>query len=374
MQDAIATALERWPTDGVPRNQTAWIVTAARNRALDLLRRRGVHDRAVAALTNWTSTVSVDEYGDEVDPFPDERLALIFACCHPALAQEAQVALTLRLVAGLATPDIARAFMVPEATMGQRLSRAKAKVRDAGIPIAVPGSDGLPERRDAVLAVVYLIFNAGYSDVERASTAAEAIRLGRLLTELLPGDAEAYGLLALMLLQESRRAARIASDGSLVVLAEQDRGRWDRAAIAEGMQALRRAVSFAQSGQYQLQASIAACHALAPAHQATDWRAIVALYGELFRARGSPVVELNRAVAIALSGRPEHAWEILDDIESELYDYNAFKIARGDVAMRMGEFELAQRWFTEAARQAPTDQERRFLLGRADEARRSSPR
>ena len=374
MQDAIATALERWSTDGVPNNQTAWIITAARNRALDLLRRRGSHDRAVAALTRSIPTVSVDEYGEDAEPFPDERLALMFACCHPALAQEAQVALTLRLVAGLATPEIARAFMVPDATMGQRLSRAKTKVRDAGIPIAVPERSALPERRDAVLAVVYLIFNAGYSDVDRAPTAAEAIRLGRLLAELLPTDSEVHGLLALMLLQESRRAARTAPDGSLVVLQEQDRTLWDQAAIVEGIRALRRAASLAPSGQYQLQAAIAACHALAPTNEATDWRAIVGLYTELFRTTGSPVVELNRAVAIALSGQPAQAWAILDEIEPGLVDYAAFKVARGDVAMRLGAFQVAQRWFTEAARAAATDQERRFLLERADDAARSVPR
>jgi len=374
VQDAIATALERWSTDGVPNNQTAWIITAARNRALDLLRRRGSHDRAVAALTRSIPTVSVDEYGEDAEPFPDERLALMFACCHPALAQEAQVALTLRLVAGLATPEIARAFMVPDATMGQRLSRAKTKVRDAGIPIAVPERSALPERRDAVLAVVYLIFNAGYSDVDRAPTAAEAIRLGRLLAELLPTDSEVHGLLALMLLQESRRAARTAPDGSLVVLQEQDRTLWDQAAIVEGIRALRRAASLAPSGQYQLQAAIAACHALAPTNEATDWRAIVGLYTELFRTTGSPVVELNRAVAIALSGQPAQAWAILDEIEPGLVDYAAFKVARGDVAMRLGAFQVAQRWFTEAARAAATDQERRFLLERADDAARSVPR
>lgn len=367
MQDAIATALERWPTDGAPTNQTAWIITAARNRALDILRRRGAHDRAVEALTTQVPTVTIDRHGEDDDPFPDERLALIFACCHPALGVEAQVALTLRLVAGLATAEIARAFMVPEATMGQRLSRAKAKVRDAAIPIAVPSSEGLPARRDAVLAVVYLIFNAGYSDLDRASTAREAIHLGRMLAELLPADPEVHGLLALMLFQESRRAARTAADGSLVVLQEQDRSLWDRAAIAEAVAVLRHAAAFEVNGPYQLQAAIAACHALAPAHEATDWRAIVALYGALHRSTGSPVIELNRAVAVAMAGRPHQAAEILDRIGDELADYHAFHVARADVALRLGDAASARAAFTRAAGLAPTAQERRHLERRARE-------
>lgn len=361
VQDAFATALVRWERDGEPRNQTAWIVATARNRAIDLLRRRSAQSRAIDALGAITPLITIDDHDIDEPVIPDERLALVFACCHPALAIEAQVALTLRLVAGLTTPQIARAFLVPEPTMAQRLVRAKTKVRDAGIPVAVPDADALPGRRDAVLTVVYLVFNEGYSSLDGEATAGEAIRLGRLMVELVPDDAEAHGLLALMLLQESRRSARRDAGGDLVLLREQDRSLWDRAAVAEGMRHLERSMGLPERGPYQLQAAIAACHAAALRDADTDWRSIVALYGALARMTGSPVVELNRAVALSMAGRPEAALSILDRLADELAGYHALHAARADVLRQLGRDLDATDAYRRAAELAPTEEERRFL-------------
>lgn len=366
MQDAIATALARWERGGVPRHQLAWIVAAARHRAIDLLRRDRTHARAVQAMARLSPTAATDDDPAWDEPIEDERLALIFACCHPALAVDAQVALTLRLVSGLATQEIARAFMTPEATMGQRLSRAKRKVRDAGIAVTVPDRTALPERRDAVLAVVYLVFNAGYSDLGRAETAHEAIRLGELMCDLMPDDAECHGLLALMRMQESRRGARDDGQGGIVVLADQDRSRWDAILAGRGLRALARARALGPPGPYQLQAAIAACHAVSPSHRQTDWRTIVALYDLLIRMTGSPVVELNRAVAVSLGGDPAGALEILDRIGPQLAGYHPLHAARGDTLERLGRVDEAAVAFARASELAPTLAERELMRRRRD--------
>lgn len=366
VQDAIAAALERWPSSGVPQQPLAWIVAVAKNRAVDLIRRRRVGERAVAALAELTPTVQEDELPTLDVPIPDERLALIFACCHPALTIEAQVALTLRLVAGLHTDQVARAFMVPEATMGQRLSRAKQKVRDAGIPIQVPEGRDRVDRRDAVLAVVYLVFNAGYSDAaDGLDTAREAIRLGEVLAELMPDDGEVHGLLALMRLHESRRQARTDAEGAIVLLADQDRSLWDRGLIVAGIGSLRRSLALGGAGQFQLQAAIAACHAVADREEVTDWRAIVALYGRLAAVNDSPVVELNRAVAMSLGGDPEGALQVLEDLADQLVDYPHWHVAMADSLRRLGRRAEARVRLLRAAELAASERERELFLGQA---------
>ncbi|HYZ81650.1 MAG TPA: sigma-70 family RNA polymerase sigma factor, partial [Solirubrobacteraceae bacterium] len=302
-QDAFATAAERWPRDGAPSNPGAWLITTARNRAIDRLRR----ERVLAEKTRQLDVPQAVEDTVDETTFPDERLELIFTCCHPALATDAQVALTLRTLGGLTTPEIARAFLVPEATMAQRLVRAKRKIKAAGIPFRVPPAHLLPDRLAAALAVVYLIFNEGWSG--RGDLAAEAIRLGRALAELMPDEPEVHGLLALMLLHHSRREARF-RDGDQVLLADQDRALWDLGMIAAGRQALDRALALRGRGPYVIQAAIAALHAEDPA----DWAQIAALYGELSRLTGSPVVELNRAVAVAESAGPEAGLAIAEGL------------------------------------------------------------
>ena len=350
-QEAFAIAAERWPRDGEPPNPVAWLITTARNRAIDRIRR----DRTLAAKTRL---LQIPE--DTVSPttFPDERLELIFTCCHPALAVDAQVALTLRTLGGLTTTEIARAFLVPEATMAQRLVRAKRKIAAAGIPFRVPPDDLLPERLDAVLAVVYLIFNEGYGG--RGDLAAEAIRLGRALAELLPDEPEVHGLLALMLLLDARREARFA-DGELVLLAEQDHGLLDAAEVAEGRLTLDRALTLGGRGPYVVQAAIASLHA----DRERDWEQIAALYGELAVLTGSPVVELNRAVAVAEAAGPEAGLAIVDGLAIE--DYRYLHATRGELLRRLGRTDDARDAFTRALAMAQTEAERRLLERRLAE-------
>ena len=357
MQDAFATALERWPRDGVPRNPGAWIVATARNRAIDRIRRQQTLARKTELLARAEQLPD-----DEEATIPDERLELIFACCHPALAPETQVGLTLSLLGGLTTPEIARAFLVPEPTLAQRLVRAKRKIREAGIPLRVPPEHLLPERLRAVLAVVYLVFNAGYGPPVRRELCAEAIRLAALLATLMPDEAEVHGLHALVLLQDARRHARISPEGTLVLLEQQDRWLWDEDEIAQGRAALDRALALRMPGPYQLQAAIAALHC----DEATDWRQIALLYSRLLELTPSPVVQLNRAVAVAMAHGEEAGLELLGGIEG-LEGYYLYHSTQADLLRRLGRTGEAGAAYEKALALAPSDVERTFLRGRLTE-------
>jgi RNA polymerase sigma-70 factor (ECF subfamily) len=371
-QDAFERALERWPRDGVPAAPGAWLVTTARNRALDRLRRSKVGQ----AKLKEVQTMRQRSVGHDDDPsgIGDDRLRLMFTCCHPALPIEAQVALTLRTLAGLTTPEIARAFLVPHETMAKRLTRAKRKIAEAGIPYRVPRSEHLPERLRAVLAVIYGLFNEGYGasagdEVIRRDLCSEAIRLGRLLTELMPDEPEALGLLSLMLLQDSRRDARVDAAGDLVTLEDQNRELWDSEEIAAGLTMLDRAVRLRRTGPYQLQAAIAACHARARNASATDWREIVVLYDRLSEIAPTPVVMLNRAVAVALAVGPEAGLALVDELAAAgaLSDYYLLPATRADLLRRLHRRAEAAAAYHRALELAPTEAERKFLARRISE-------
>jgi RNA polymerase sigma-70 factor (ECF subfamily) len=360
VQDAFAIALRRWPDEGLPPNPGGWITTTARNQAIDRLRResRGRELLAeMALLAPGDDEVGTTE--DEEGPVDDDRLRLIFTCCHPALSGEAQVALTLRLLGGLSTEEVASAFLVAESAMAKRLVRAKRKIKAARIPYRVPADHDLPSRLPLVLAVIYLIYNAGLARADEPVLCAEAIRLARILSALMPDEPEVAGLLGLLLLTESRRPARLRADGSLAVLAEQDRALWDRALIDEGQEIVRRCLRRDQAGPYQLQAAINAVHADAARFEETDWSQIVALYDQLVELAPTPVVALNRAIAIGEHEGAAAAFELVEELELE--GYQPFHAARADLLRRLGRADQAASEYERAASLAPTEAEREFL-------------
>lgn len=378
LQDAIETALARWPAEGIPSNPAAWLTTTARRKALDHLRRAATRARKADEVEH---TVRL-EHKARAAPAPvDDELPLIFTCCHPALPLDAQVGLTLRALCGLSTAEIARAFLVPEPTLAQRLVRAKRKLAALDAPFAVPPPDELPARLDAVLAVVYLLFNEGYAATAgdahiRRELCAEAIRLGRLVHRLLPDEAEAQGLLALMLLQDARRDARLDPDGGIVLLAEQDRGRWHRDVIDEGITHVRAALARKRAGPYQIQAAIAALHGEATRAEDTDWAQIEALYAALYRLQPSPVVALNHAVAVAMHHGPAAALPLLDRLAADgaLARYPYLPAARADLLRRLGRFAEAADAYRAALALTQNAAEQRYLAARIDEAERAARR
>ena len=373
-QDAVLAALERWPETGVPPNPGGWLTATAKHRAIDLMRRNTTLQDKYAQVARELGVAEEPDLDAELDDdIGDDVLGLIFTCCHPVLGMEARAALTLRMLGGLSTSEIARAFLVPEPTIGQRISRAKRTLSEAGVPFAVPSADERRERLASVLEVLYLIFNEGYSatageDWMRPALLEEALRLGRVLAELAPEEPEAHGLAALMELQASRQAARTGADGAPILLADQDRGRWDRLLIRRGLAALATAESLGRpAGPYTLQAAIAACHARAATPEATDWVRIAALYEVLARVAGSPVVELNRAVALGMAFGPEVGLQSVDALAAggALERYHLLPSVRGDLLARLGRTDEARAEFERAASLTRNGRERALLLGRA---------
>ncbi len=373
LSEAFAAAIEQWPRVGLPANPRAWLVSAGRFKAIDGIRRRARFDTGLEDVVERLAAEEADPAEQADEALPDDRLRLVFTCCHPALGPDAQVAMTLREVCGLTTEEIASAFLVPPATLAQRIVRAKAKIRDAAIPYQVPALAELPARLDAVLRVVYLVYNEGYAAssgeaLTRADLSAEAIRLGRMLLELLP-EPEVAGLLALMLLQDSRRAARTSADGDIVLLDEQDRSRWDRAQIAEGLALVRQALGSRRFGPYTLQAAIAAAHAEAPAAGATDWGRVVGTYDLLMGIEPSAVVELNRAAAVAMRDGAQAGLALVDAIlaRGELADYQPAHAARADLCRRLGRHAEAREAYARALELTRQGAARRFLERRLAE-------
>ncbi len=370
LQEAFAVTMEQWPRDGIPTNPRAWLVSTGRFKAIDGMRRRARYDASLSELAKHLDVTTSDSSAQEDEHIEDDRLRLIFTCCHPALAEEAQLAMTLREVCNLTTEEIARAFLTKPATIAQRIVRAKAKIRDARIPYEVPPPSELPERLDSVLRVVYLVFNEGYSasfgaSLTRADLSGEAIRLGRLLVQLLP-EPEVMGLLALMLLHESRRPARTSANGDLVLLEQQDRSLWNQTQINEGIAFVERALSSKRIGPYTLQAAIAAVHAEASSVEQTDWAQIVALYDVLLRVEPSPIIQLNRAVAVAMRDGPAKGLELVDALleRGELAQYHLAHAARADFCRRLGRNADARVSYQRALAFAKQEPEQRFLRQR----------
>jgi RNA polymerase sigma-70 factor (ECF subfamily) len=374
LQEAYAAALQKWPTQGTPANPRAWLISTARHKAIDRMRRNQRFERKAEEIAKTTELAAQPESGQEEEMVADDRLRLIFTCCHPSLPMEARVALTLRTVCGITTEEISRAFLVPLATMAQRLVRAKGKIREAGIPYRVPSNGELQDRLDGVLLVVYLIFNEGYlassgDALIRRELCAEAIRLGRVLYSLLPNQAEAQALLGLMLLHDSRRDARVSADGELILLEEQNRSLWHPEQIREGTELVQSALRRGAAGVYALQASIAALHANAKTAKETDWPQIAGLYDVLLRTHASPVVEVNRAVAVAMARSLEEGLSLLDELEKreELGEFHLLPAARADLLRRLGRAPEAAEAYRRAMTLATNDIERRFLRRRLAE-------